>query len=137
MYTLIDIYIHTLISYIYTLIDIYIHISYIYNFIHIYINTHFVNIIHKYNKYNIYIYRRFRINGVLATGDGGQRRWIEARGLLAGRGVVEATSARCGWASGCPPVRKKARRRAGVAWESEIGGGVARTRRKGQPGAPP
>ena len=38
MYTLIDIYIHTLISYIYTLIDIYIHISYIHNFIHIYIN---------------------------------------------------------------------------------------------------
>ena len=57
--------------------------------------------------------------------------WIEARGLLAGRGVIGATPARCGWASGCPPVRKKARRRTGVARESEIGGGVARARRRG------
>ena len=121
--------------YMYTLIDIYIYTHI--NFIHIYINTHFVNIIHKYNKYNIYIYRQFKINGVLATGGGGQWRWIEAQGLLAGRSVVGATPARCGWASGCPPVRKKARRRAGVARESEIGGDVARVRRRGQPGAPP
>ena len=101
--------------YMYTLIDIYIHtlISYIHNFIHIYINTHFVNIIHKYNKYNIYIY----------TG---------------GLELMECCrrAASCGWTSGCPPVRKKARRWAGVARESEIGSGVARARRRGRPGAP-